>query len=93
MILGFKSRADPSDIILVSLWSHFGLRLGMLSTKIVFDAPLTLQSSQTSISTPFPHQNSGHFGEFWEGFGKIFERILVSFVDLDFTIYFYMIFT
>ena len=84
---------------LISFWCYFEARLGgfwkhfgvMLRSKIVFEAPWTLHSSQTSISTPFPHQNSGHFGRFWRAFGKVFGIILVCFVDIDFTMNFYMI--
>ena len=81
---------------LISFCCHFGVRLGgfwkhfgvMLRSKIVLEAPWTLHSSQTSISTPFPHQNSGHFGRFWKAFGEIFVIIWVSFVDIDFTMNF-----
>ena len=94
---------DPYDhevvmVRLISFCCHFGVRLGgfwkhfgvMLRSKIVLEAPWTLHSSQTSISPPFPHQNPGHFGGFWKAFGEIFGLILVSFVDIDFTINFYM---
>ena len=82
-------RDDPCDhevvIVLMTLfWCHFGVRMGgfckhygvILSSKIVLEAPWTLHSSQTSISTvrlrPFWRILEVAWGGFWRYFSIFF---------------------
>ena len=44
------------------------------------------------VRSRFNHFDSPHFGRFWDPHGKVFGDILVSFVDVNFMMDFYMIF-
>ena len=88
MIISWGSLWCRFEGILESFWEDLGTILGSCWVQ---KPSWTLLASFVQAGSRFPHQNAGHFGGFWRAFGKDFGDILVPFVDMDFTMNFYMI--
>ena len=74
--------------ILKVFWEDFWIILGSCSVQ---KSSWKRSESWVEAGSRFSEFDADHFGRFWTGFGNHFGDILVSFVDIDFTMKFHMI--
>ena len=86
-------------ILWSSLWVHFEYISGsfwedfenILGSCPVQNSSWKLSESIVRVRSRFSGFDADHFGGFWKPLGEVFRHVLVSFVDINFTMDFNMI--
>ena len=87
MIISWGSLWCRFEGILEAFWEDLGTILGSCWGQ---KPSWKLPESFVQAGSRFPQFDAAHFGGFWRAFGEDFGDILVSFVDINITMNFYM---